>query len=277
MESSERTSTNSSHANGEIQAVPSPRRCIVLQDGYDRPMRIAPSLHRVGNDIIAAYLVEDERGVTCIDAGLSGQWAELLEELRSMGRSLDDVRAVLLTHGDSDHIGFAERLRTTASVPVYVHEADAARARGEIRPKAQWGRIRVGPLLRFLWYGGRRGGLRTRYLTEVRTLAGGETLDLPGDPRVVPMPGHSPGSVAYHFPSHDAVFVGDALTTGPHVLTGARGPQPAPFTDDSVQALASLDDLEATGARWVLPGHGVPWDGGVEEVVRRTRTAAQVP
>jgi glyoxylase-like metal-dependent hydrolase (beta-lactamase superfamily II) len=70
-------------------------------------------------------------------------------------------------------------------------------------------------------------------------------------------------------------MVGDALTTGPHVLTGATGPQPAPFTDDPSQALVSLDQLEATGARWVLVGHGVPWDGGAAEVVRLVRQAAE--
>jgi glyoxylase-like metal-dependent hydrolase (beta-lactamase superfamily II) len=123
-------------------------------------------------------------------------------------------------------------------------------------------------LLRFFWYAGRRGGLRTTYLTDVRPLAGGETLDLPGAPVVIPVPGHSPGSVAYHLPMVDAVFVGDALTTGPHVLTGEAGPQPAPFTDDRGQAMASLARIEATGARWVLPGHGVPWDAGAAEAVR---------
>ncbi len=70
-------------------------------------------------------------------------------------------------------------------------------------------------------------------------------------------------------------MVGDALTTGPQVLTGAVGPQPAPFTDDPSQALASLDRLEATGATWVLVGHGVPWDGGAVEVVRLVRQAAE--
>ena len=52
------------------------------------------------------------------------------------------------------------------------------------------------------------------------------TLDLPGSPQIIHVPGHTPGSIAVHVPAVDAVFVGDALTTG-HVLTGATGPQPA--------------------------------------------------
>ena len=48
----------------------------------------------------------------------------------------------------------------------------------------------------------------------------------------------------------------------------------APFTDDPDAALASLAAIEATGARWVLPGHGWPWKDGAAEAVRRVRVAA---
>ena len=77
-------------------------------------------------------------------------------------------------------------------------------------------------------------------------------------------------------PSVDAIFVGDALTTG-HVLTGATGPGPAPFTMDSALALESLAKLEAITATWVLPGHGAPWSGGVADAIRLVRAAAAGP
>ena len=100
-----------------------------------------------------------------------------------------------------------------------------------------------------------------------------DVLDLPGSPRVIGMPGHSPGSIAVHVPAVDAVFVGDALTTR-HVLTGADGPQPAPFTDDPDDAIASLQRLTGLDATWVLPGHGTPWNGGIDEAVRLVTEAA---
>lgn len=237
-------------------------------------MRLAPGLHRVGNDIVACYLVADEGGVTLIDAGISGQWPELVAELEAMGRSLSDIRGVVLTHGDEDHIGFAERLRRDHGVPVWVHEADAGRARGEGKPSTGWGTFRLGPLLGFLWYAARRGGLRTAYLGEVRTFRGGETLELPGRPRIIGLPGHSPGSVAIHVPAVDALFVGDALTTR-NVLTGEEGPGPAPFTDEPALAASSLANLDGVEARWLLPGHGSPWDRGVSEALRRVRSAGQ--
>ena len=236
-------------------------------------MQLGPSLHRIGNDIVAVYLVDTPEGVTVIDAGLAGHWKELVSELDAMGRSVDDVRGVVLTHGDSDHIGFAERLRREHGVPVYVHEADAARARGEESTKPEWGHVKVGPTTRFLWYAVRKNGLRTTPVAEVVAVHDGDLLDLPGSPRVIALPGHSPGSIAIHVPAADAVFVGDALTTR-HVLTGAEGPLPAPFTDDPAGAIAALQRLVGLGATWVLPGHGTPWNGGVDEAVRLVTQAA---
>jgi glyoxylase-like metal-dependent hydrolase (beta-lactamase superfamily II) len=237
-------------------------------------VRLAPGLHRIGSDIVNVYLVQDAAGITIIDAGLSGLWRELEQEVTQLGCSLDDVRGIVLTHGDSDHVGFAERLRQQNGISVHVHELDAARARGEMsKPKTGRDPVKVRPLLRFLWYGARHGGLRTRPVAEVVTFADDKVLDLPGSPRIIHIPGHTSGSVAVHVPAVNALFVGDALTTG-NVLTGESGPRPAPFTVDPATALASLAKLEAVQATWVLPGHGAPWPGGVAEAIRLVRQAA---
>jgi glyoxylase-like metal-dependent hydrolase (beta-lactamase superfamily II) len=237
-------------------------------------MRLAPDLHRIGSDVVNVYLVEDPAGVTIVDAGLPGHWRELERELTQLGRSLDEVRGIVLTHGDTDHIGFAERLRQQNGIVVRVHELDAARARGEVKkPNAGWGSIKVRPLLKFLWYSARHGGLRIPPVREVSTFTDGDVLDLPGSPRIIHVPGHTPGSVAVHVPAVNALFVGDAMTTG-NVLTGEIGPRPAPFTLDPEAALASLAKLEAIPAAWVLPGHGAPWSGGVAEAIRQVRAAA---
>lgn len=233
-------------------------------------MKLATGLHRVGNDLVNSYLVEEDGRLTLIDAGVSGQWTDLVAEVREMGRTIGDIGGVVLTHGDTDHVGFAERLRREHGIPVWVHQADAALARGETKKRVPMGPMKIGPFLGFLWYAGRRGGLRTTRIAEVFTFADGDVLDLPARPRIIHVPGHTPGSVAIHVPSVDALFVGDALTTG-HVLTGATGPQPAPFTMDPSGALESLARLEATAATWVLPGHGAPWSGGITEALRLVR------
>src|SRR5690349_20507131 len=102
--------------------------------------KLGANLHRIGDDLVAAYLVVTDEGVTVIDAGLAGHWNDLRRELTAMGRSPADIRGVVLTHGDTDHIGFAERLRREQGVPVYIGAADAARARGEEKySPGSWG------------------------------------------------------------------------------------------------------------------------------------------
>lgn len=200
-------------------------------------MQISPGLHRIGNDIVAAYLVVTPDGITVIDAGLPGHWREFRTELAALGRTPDDVSAVILTHGDSDHVGFAERLRREHGVPVYAHPADIDRAMGGPKPENDKQSLRLGPLLGFFGYALSRGGAKTRWLGAVLPVTDGAVLEVPGSPQIIGMPGHSPGSIAVHVPAVDAVFVGDALTTR-NVLTGTRGPQSAPFTDEPAEARA---------------------------------------
>jgi glyoxylase-like metal-dependent hydrolase (beta-lactamase superfamily II) len=233
-------------------------------------MKLGPHLHRIGNDIVAAYLVDTDDGITIIDAGLAGHRRDLDKELRAMGRPLSDVRGIILTHGDSDHVGFAERLRSELGIPVYVHSADAARAKGEKPPKTTMGSMKIGAVLGFASYSLRKGGLKTTWLKEVQTVEDGDILPLPGSPVIIGMPGHSPGSIAVHIPVADAVFVGDALTTR-SVLTGKTGAQPAPFTDDPAGALDSLSHLAGLKTAWVLPGHGGPWKVDPSQVEAEVR------
>jgi glyoxylase-like metal-dependent hydrolase (beta-lactamase superfamily II) len=237
-------------------------------------MQIADGLHRLGSDphgTVNSYLVVESGEVTIIDAGLPGHRRHLVDELTSLGLTLDAVKALVLTHGDTDHIGFASWLSHEKGVPARIHTADVERARKkETKPNSGWGPIKVGALAGFLWYSARNGGLRIPPVAEVTTFSDGDVLDVPGKPLIIHVPGHTPGSVAVHVPTVDALFLGDAMTTR-NVLTGVDGPKPAPFTLDPHQARDSLDRIEAVDATWVLPGHGPAWDGGVPEAVRLIR------
>jgi glyoxylase-like metal-dependent hydrolase (beta-lactamase superfamily II) len=237
-------------------------------------VKIAEGLHRIGSDIVNSYLVVDGDGVTIIDAGLPRYWKLLEEELAHLGRTLDDVRALILTHGDSDHIGFAGQLSRDKGIPAYLHPADDDRARLEVKkPSRGWGPVKAGPLAGFLWYSAREGGLRAKPAGQLRAVEDGQVLDAPGAPRVIHVPGHTPGSIAVHVAAVDALFLGDTMTTR-NVLTGVTGPKPAPFTLQPQQAVASLGKVAGVDATWVLPGHGPAYNGGVAEAVRLIRQAA---
>ena len=237
-------------------------------------IQVSPRIRRIGRGMVNSYLVEDGGDVTIVDAGAPAYWGQLPAELAAIGRSLDDVRSVVLTHGHSDHIGFAERIRSERGTPIRVHELDAALARGEVpNPSPGLGPTRLRPVLEFILFSLRNGMMRIPRIAEVATFGDGATLDVPGSPRVILVPGHTPGSAALLFACHDALFVGDAMATY-SVTTGDDGPRISPFTADPGQALASLDRLLDVEAGLVLPGHGQAWSGGVAAAVAAVRAAA---
>ena len=237
-------------------------------------MEVIPGIRRIGSTKVNVYLIEEAGRITVVDAGLPGYWSDLASELDAMGRTLADIHAVLLTHAHDDHIGFAERIRSEATVPIHVHEADAALARGEAKASNEGGgSMRPIPVLQFLAFAIRRGYLRTKRIVEVSTFGDEATLDVPGAPRVIHVPGHTAGSAALHLPDRGAVFVGDAFVTQ-NVVNGSTGPQLFPnFNADNAQAMASLARLDPIDAAHVLPGHGEPWSGGMAEALRLVRAS----
>jgi glyoxylase-like metal-dependent hydrolase (beta-lactamase superfamily II) len=237
-------------------------------------MEIGPGIRRIGKGIVNSYLIESGGEVTIVDAGAPSYWGDLPRELAAMGLSLDDVRAVVLTHGHSDHIGFAERIRRERGTPIHVHELDAALARGEVpNPSKGVGPVRIAPLLEFLVFSVTHGLLRIPRIREVSTYGDGATLEVPGSPRVILVPGHTPGSAALHFAGHDALLIGDAIATH-SVTTGVDLPRIAPFGADPDEALASLARLDGLEAGFVLPGHGQPWTKGLAAALAEVRAAA---
>lgn len=228
---------------------------------------MTPQLLRIGDDIIAIHAIVADDGVTLIDAGLSGDLGILTAALAGVGRALDDIRGVVLTHGDTDHIGIAEELRSQHGVPVYILRADADLATGAMPARGvkadAW---RIGQTLSFLWTGLRRGALRTRRPSSVVPMADGDVLDLPGAPEIIAIPGHTNGSAAIRVPAVDALFLGDAITTR-HVLTGASGARLAPFSDDPAQTRRSLEKLRALPEARIFPGHGPEFAGTAADLL----------
>src|SRR4051812_39140904 len=167
-----------------------------LRGMSDAPTQVAPGVHRLGNALVNCYLIEDGNRMTLVDGGFPGFRAQLEAYLRSRGRSVRDIDAVILTHAHSDHVGMVEGVRTDAPAPVHVHEKDAHMATTGKQHK------RDGSLLPYLRHpavyklflaGGRNGAARTPKVGEVTTFDGAGDLDVPGRPRIVPIPGHSPG------------------------------------------------------------------------------------
>ena len=58
-------------------------------------MKVAPGIHRIGDEsIVNSYLLEEAGEVTIIDAGVPGYYRDLAGELAAMGRTVGDIRAL---------------------------------------------------------------------------------------------------------------------------------------------------------------------------------------
>ncbi|MBW9208877.1 MBL fold metallo-hydrolase [Mumia sp. zg.B21] len=234
---------------------------------------IVPGVHRLARGSTACYLVETDDQILLVDAGLPAFWSDLAEALKALGRTPDDVRHVLLTHGHFDHVGIARRLEKSGA-QVWVHRGDQRIAEHPYRYEP--GRPRLTYPIR-----------HPRSLPHLASLVGAGALWVQGvdaprvydDPMpfgdvltVVPTPGHTDGHVAIVLPDHDAVITGDALVTlDPY--TGRTGPciVAQAGTHDAEQALQSLDAIGASGMRTVLPGHGEVWRDGAEAAAWKAR------
>src|SRR5919201_4229547 len=222
------------------------------------PTLVAEGVVRLGTELVNWYLLEEDGRVTVVDCGSPAYRSQLEPGLASLGRAAADVAAVVLTHAHDDHLGFAETLRSELGVPVFVHCDDEQRAR--TRKATKKNERSVVPYLRHghAWklIAHLSSGGFPKPLADVRVFEDGETLDVPGHPRVVHTPGHTSGHVSFWVESRRALFVGDLLCSR-NPLTGARDPQlmPGAFNLSSATILDSLTRIEQLDAATMLFGH----------------------
>ena len=166
---------------------------------------VAPGVHRVEDAYTNWYLVEDGDELTVVDAGVPTSWDSLLEAVKALGRRLEDIRALVLTHAHFDHVGFAEKARQRLDIPVYAHRREVGLTRHPTRydheqPRAKYllTQPKALPIIASLT---KHRAFFPSPIGEVTAYGDDDVLDVPGRPRVVFSPGTRTGTARCTCPS----------------------------------------------------------------------------
>jgi len=238
-------------------------------------MTIHPLPSRWGPFTLGSYFI-DAPEPAIVDTGIASTPADAIgPRLRELGRGVEDVRWILLTHGHIDHVGGAHALweLTGRRARVVIHEADAPFLRSR--------RAHVDE-----YVNGRQRYLRdpdgVERLTQATAamisgemepsvlLRGGETLSLGGDVSISVhhVPGHTAGCVAYVLDGSDDVFVGDAVE-----INGGNG---FPTYEDPAGYRAGLKHLrDDVRPRRMFLGHPFVGRDGAPYPLELDREAAR--
>jgi glyoxylase-like metal-dependent hydrolase (beta-lactamase superfamily II) len=234
---------------------------------------VGPGVHRLGTKWANFYVVVEQGEALLVDAGYPGYWEQVGEALRRLGLPPGAVKTVIVTHHHVDHAGSAERFRSQLGATVFVHEADAPKVSGQQRSHVPSGFYRQSwrpSMMRYLTHSARMGGARYRPVHDVETLADEEVLELPGQPRVVPTPGHTAGHCSVVLEERGVLLAGDALLNFDYA-SGQAGVKLHRFNEDRRRAYTALEQLERFDLPVVLFGHGDPWTDGLDKALKLAR------
>ncbi|PRA07384.1 MULTISPECIES: MBL fold metallo-hydrolase [Paenibacillus] len=187
-------------------------------------------------NIIHPVLIWDEEMVVLIDTGFPGQYDDLRIALEKIGVPISQLKAVILTHQDVDHIGcLPEILKECGSqVKIYAHELDKPYIEGQL-PLLKDGHLEHPP----------KGKVN-------ETVTDGQELPFCGGIRVIHTPGHTPGHISLYLTGSKTLIAGDSM----YSVDGRLGGIHEPTTLDIETARCSLKKYMELDISSVVCYHG---------------------
>ncbi|MGB2605070.1 MAG: MBL fold metallo-hydrolase [Candidatus Sulfotelmatobacter sp.] len=200
-----------------------------------------------------AFLIEGDDGLTLIDAGYPGKEAAVFDAIRGLGRSPDQLKHLIFTHGHPDHIGSAAAIVQETGARTYMHSLDIrmAESGGPFRPLTPAPGLLRRVLCKLLYHPDER----LEPVAIDQPLTPGEILPISGGIEVIHTPGHCAGHVALLWRPGRMLFTGDVCTN----IMGLGDPvgfESLEVGRASQRKLASLSFAFAFDAAGF--GHGAP-------------------
>ncbi len=197
---------------------------------------------------VNCYLVSiDHESFFLIDTGMPNNRSQLERELAASGCQQGDLKLILLTHGDIDHVGNAAYLRQKYAAKIGMHPLETPAVNGGSMLQTRQSRTLIGRVM-FASY---KLGQANRFDPDIEFIGGEDLSPFGFAASVVHIPGHTRGSIAI-LTSEGSLFCGD-------LMSNRSGPRLNSLIDDSTAAQTSLENLKRLPVRMVYPGHGEPF------------------
>ncbi|WP_285768357.1 MBL fold metallo-hydrolase [Peribacillus sp. SI8-4] len=192
---------------------------------------------------VNCYLVEEEDGLTLIDAALPYSAKGIEKAARIIGKP---IKRIIITHAHDDHVGALDRLKQ--SMPD-IHVSISSREAALLAGNSALLESEHSPI---------RGGIPKNIQTRPDSLL--EEGDRIGSLEVILTPGHTPGSISLIDIRNHGLIVGDALQTrGGTAVNGVIKPLfpfPSLATWDKRIALESAKKILNYNPSLLAVGHG---------------------
>ena len=177
---------------------------------------------------VNCYIFRGKKDYLIVDAGIGGK--NFINEMKKTGISPDQVKTLLLTHTDGDHIGATGLFKNAT---IYMHKDEEQMINGTT------GKMKY---FKTIWKYG-----------PYTLLSGNDTLTIDGlKIKIIYTPGHTPGSSCYVI-GKDYLVTGDNLTVNSGVFDHFN----EKFNMDTPRQVESLKSVPASGSfKYILTGHG---------------------
>ena len=200
-------------------------------------VQVTPSLYQITFHAANVLLIVEDT-LTLVDTGFNSTVPRVLEFVRSLHRSPEEVRLIILTHCHFDHAGGARQLKKLTGARLACHRADISDYGAPLPyPRPVQRTLELRPLANL------RSQLAFSSSEVDIQLKGGETLEPLGGLRVIHTPGHTPGSICLISAKEKLLIAGDTLVRqGKAIAVARNGVSTAPAeAARSVRALATED------------------------------------
>ncbi|MBT2662126.1 MBL fold metallo-hydrolase [Bacillus sp. ISL-45] len=192
---------------------------------------------------VNCYFIEEEDGLTLIDAALPYSVKPILQAAEKIGKP---IKRIVLTHAHGDHIGALDELKAKLDVPVYISNRDSRLLAGDTSLDSNEPQTQI------------RGGVpKNIKTTPDMLLKEGNEI---GSLLAISTPGHTPGSMSFLDRRTNLLIAGDAFQTrGGTAVSGVTIPWfpfPAMATWNQEAALQSARKIRELRPNLLAVGHG---------------------